>query len=364
MKKVLIIGHTNKMGGVETFIKNTTLRSNKEKLQYYFLVHGYETCLFKDEIENFYGRECFTFIPSIKKKPLKTILMLNEFYKSHHDFDYIHLQTGAASEIVYTVPFSIKYNIPLIVHSHNGGNLTSSINHQLFIPIVNKFSDIKLSCSKLAAEYMFGKDKAEEAIIIPVGIDLNKFKYNHVVRKEFRERFDIGKDTFVIGVVGRFTQQKNQLFAIRIYKEFIKQYKNSLLILKGQGELEENLRKTISELGLSKKVLMINRLDCMSDMYSAMDVFFMPSLFEGLPQVAVEAQANGLPCVFSDNISKEVDLSENNVFVNLENSNECWVSNLNVKIDEMDRYKGYDILKNKGYDISDTIKKLEEVYNV
>lgn len=362
--KILIIGHTNVMGGVETFIRNTTLFSDKERVEYYYLVHGYDTCLFREEISKFYGENHFFFIPtSFRKKPLYTIKELRKFYKEHHDFDCIHLQTGAASEVVYCYPYCRKYNIPLVVHSHNGGNLSSFVSHQLFIPFINRWSDIRLACSRIAGKYMFGKKYGEDALVIPVGIDIDKFKYNQTDRDMFRKQYNISGNSFVVGVIGRFTEQKNQKFALDIFKEIMCINNDSILILKGQGELENDLRIKAQELGVSEHVIFINRLSDMERLYSALDVFLMPSLFEGLPQVAIEAQTNGIPCIFSDTISKEVLITRNNKMLSLECSPCIWAEKvINAVVSDDERKKGYDIVKSKGFDIKDTVRMLHDVY--
>lgn len=364
-KKILIIGHTNTMGGVETFIRNTTLHSDKNKVEFYFLIHGFDRCLFQDEINAFYGENHFYFIPRLKSSPVKTLTALNRFYKGHHSFDFIHLQTGSASELVYCYPYCRKYQIRLITHSHNGGNLNSFIDHQAFIKTVNRVSDIKLACSRAAAVYMFGEKAAKEALVIPVGIDIEKFRFSVEKRNSFRKQFRISGASDVIGVVGRFTKQKNQIYAVRIFERYLKMNPDTVLILKGKGELEDELQKLIHDLKIEESVRLINDLKDMSAMYSAIDVFLMPSLFEGLPQAAIEAQASGLPCVFSSQISKEVNLTENNCMVSLSAPPEAWCRALHHSIRSgVNREEGFRSVKNKGYDIYDTVKSLERVYGV
>ena len=363
-KKILIIGHTNTMGGVETFIKNTTLYSNKERIQYEYMIHGTDKCLFQEEITNFYGRNVFHFIPCFRLEPCKTISALKQFYREHNDYDYIHLQTGAASEVVYAYPYCKKYNISLIIHSHNGGNLRAAISHQLFVPLINKIVDKRLTCSRVAGIYMFGNKMGQKATIVPVGIDTERFKFSEVKRMKFRERYGIHNDTYIIGVIGRFTVQKNQLFAIEIFSEMLKYLPNSLLILKGEGELEGELREAVNSRKLSNRVMFINRIQNIEDLYCGLDVFLMPSLFEGFPQVAIEAQTCGLPCIFSDRITDEVNVTVHNKFLGLEQQQNSWVKALvsckGININE--RTQGYYDVKNANYDIHDTIKILENIY--
>lgn len=364
-KKILIIGHTNTMGGVETFIKNTTLYSDKKKTRFYFLIHGYDTCLFRDEINRFYGKNSFYFVPRFKDNPVKTVCALFRFYKKHHNFDFIHLQTGAAAEILYCFPYCLLYGIKVIVHSHNGGNLNSFFDHQAFRGLVKHITNIKLACSREAAFYMFGRKMGMKAKIVPVGIDINNFKFSQEKRDIFRKKYNLDEDKLIIGVVGRFTKQKNQDFAIKVFKEYHNINPDSVLILKGRGEMEGKLRKEINKSGAGQNILIINDLDDMSALYSALDLFFMPSLFEGLPQVSVEAQTAGLPCLFSNNISKEANITGLCTMLSLDDNIEKWVKAIELLVhQETDRNKGYILVKNKGYDIYDTVKILEDIYGV
>ena len=233
------------------------------------------------------------------------------------------------------------------------------------MPLVNRLADKKLACSRIAATYMFGKRNAQETIVIPVGIDLEKFKYQRSKREKFRKQYKISNDNLVVGVVGRFTKQKNQVFAITIFEYLYKKNIHSTLILKGQGELEEELIQKIKDVHLESEIIVINQIEHMEELYSAMDIFLMPSLFEGLPQVSVEAQASGLPCVFSDTISEEADLTGYNQRLSLECSPDIWADCiLDCFNKEIDRERGFLLVKEKGYEIRDTVKKLEEVYEI
>lgn len=136
MKKVLIIGLTERMGGVETFIYNTTIFSNKEHIQYDYLIHGADHAQFQKHLSEFYGNgEHFHFVSHFKSKPLKTIKELYSFYKNHH-YDAIHLQTGATFEIVYCFPYNFIFGIDVITHSHNGNGF-SNFQNAIFRPILN-----------------------------------------------------------------------------------------------------------------------------------------------------------------------------------------------------------------------------------
>ncbi|BCJ93405.1 glycosyl transferase [Anaerocolumna cellulosilytica] len=362
--KILIIGHTGKMGGVETFIRNTTLFSDKEKVQFDFLIHGYKKCLFAEEFSIFYNNtNHIYFLPKYKLNPVKTIAALWKFYKEHHDYKYIHIETGAATELLYCFPYYLFYGMKLIIHSHNGGNSESKLMQKALIPLVNVIADKKLACSDAAAVFMFGKVSATEAKLIYNGIDADKFRYSEKKRKDCRESFNIEETALVVGHIGRFSKQKNHTYLIEIFEEINKRQSNAFLLLTGTGELEGDVKEIVKKYQLQSKVIFTGLHDDTSDFYSAMDVFVMPSLYEGLPIVAIEAQASGLPCVFSDKISEQVRLTEQTEMLALEEGVSIWADRiLSLYATNIDRHKGVKTILNRGYDIHDTVRQLEQIY--
>jgi glycosyltransferase involved in cell wall biosynthesis len=364
--KILIIGHTGKMGGVETFIRNTTLFSDKDKVQFDFLIHGDKKCLFAEEFNSFYNnRNHIYFLPKFKKNPMKTIAALWKFYKEHHEYKYIHLETGAAAELLYCFPYYLFYGMKVIIHSHNGGNSEPKLLQKVLIPLVNVIADKKLACSDAAAVFMFGKMSAPEAKLIYNGIDADKFRYSEKMRKACRESFRIEENALVIGHIGRFSKQKNHSYLIEIFQEIYNRQPNAVLVLGGTGELEEDIKEKVKRYKLQSKVIFTGLQEDTSALYSAMDVFVMPSLYEGLPIVAIEAQASGLPCVFSNKISIQVRLTEQTEMAALEEGARNWadrILSLYFKSTSTDRYKGVKAILNKGYDIHDTVSHLERIY--
>ena len=153
-----------------------------------------------------------------------------------------------------------------------------------------------MCCSELAGRWLFG-DKAYDSgkvYLLNNAIDLDKFKYNESLRKEKRKELGIGEDTLVIGHIGRFVAQKNHTFLIDIFNELHKKNHNSLLLLVGQGPLKEEIENKVKELKLNDSVRFLGQRNDANELYQAFDVFCLPSLYEGLPVVGVEAQATGL----------------------------------------------------------------------
>lgn len=364
-KKILIIGLTERMGGVETFIYNTTRFSDSDKYEYDFLVHGTDHTVFEEEIKNFYqnDRNHFFFVPSFKKNPVKSYIELAKFYKKYgNSYDYVHLQTGATSEIVYVFPFALLYKFKVIVHSHNGNGYSPIVN-TLFKPIVNSVSSKRLSCSKEATEWLFGK-KNNNVQIINNGIDTNRFKYSEEQRNNIRSKYNLDKDTFVVGHIGRFSEQKNHKFLIDIFEKIVQKEKKAKLMLVGVGELEIEIKNIVHEKKLEDNVIFCGAQAITEAYYSAFDIFLMPSLYEGLPIVGIEAQSEGLPCYFSNNISDQIKITDNARLLSLKEDADYWSKQILSRNAIQNREEYADKVSNSGYSIKNTVKKLEKVYEV
>lgn len=361
-KKILIIGLTERMGGVETFIYNTTRFSDKSKYEYDYLVHGADYCVFEKEINEFYSDEKHIyFIRKYKQNPLGCIKDLLHFFRTNgKKYTYVHLQTGATSEILYIFPFCMFNKFKIISHSHNGNGYSPIIN-KLFQPIINWVSHKKLSCSEMASIWLFGNKHANEAVIINNGIDTEKFMYDVEKRNIIRKQYGIN-DEFIIGHIGRFSEQKNHEFILKILKEILKVNPNSKLILVGTGEKEEFIKDLCFKMKIEKHVIFAGSHLDVESYYSAFDVFLMPSLYEGLPIVGIEAQSEGLPCFFSKNISDKICITDRANMLSLSNTPAEWATMITNIGCTSEREKYSKIVKENGYDIRGTVKQLESIY--
>lgn len=201
---------------------------------------------------------------------------------------------------------------------------------------------------------MFGIDNTA---VIRNGIDLNRFCDVRKSKAEIKKDLGINEKTYVIGQVGRFAYQKNPEFTVDVFSELLKKREDSCLLLVGRGKGEEDLRKQITSLGLKDKVKMLISREDIPELLHAMDVFILPSRFEGLGIVLIEAQAAGLPCVVSDSIPKEAFQSEKITRLSLQDSKEKWVDAL---LNPRGNIEEYGDIHN--YDMNREIKKLESLY--
>lgn len=362
--KVLVVGLSDLIGGVETFIYNIMINSNKEDVIYDFLIIGDKKPVFEKEIFNFYNGENHIFyVPNYKDGIFKAIKELNKFYLTKgKEYKYIHLNTCTATKVIYCFPYYLRNKTKIITHSHNG-NGRMSFNNKIFRPIVNLISFKRFSCSDLASKWLFGNKSVSKVKLINNGIDTKKFEFNLEKRINIRQRYNINDKCFLIGNVGRFMEQKNHSFLIDIFSEIKKSNPNSKLLLIGDGILKSDIKRKIESYGLRDSVIFAGIQYDVSEFYSSMDLFILPSLYEGLPIVAVEAQCSGLKCVFSDTISKQVDLLGYSNFYPLQEPAKYWADKIlkeNYIVE--DRIGCSKVVKDKGYDIKDTARYLEDIY--
>ena len=247
-----------------------------------------------------------------------------------------------------------------IAHSHNT-KIDKDYRYLIKVAarsVITKYANTYMSCGEEAGKFLF---KNKKFTVLNNAIDVKKFEYNEDSRKKVRRELNINVDSFVIGHVGRFTYVKNQTFLIDIFKKILETNPNSNLILIGMGPDEEMLKIKIQELNIEEKVkILINRAD-VNELYQAMDCFVMPSLFEGLPVVGVEAQASGLPCVFSKNISQEVLISSTSVMVPLNESVDEWC-NVILNVGKKRNINAKEDVRKKKYDVKTEAETLMNMY--
>ena len=359
MKKIIRVLHVvpnMNSGGIENLIMNIYRNIDREKLQFDFLVHYNKRSYFDDEIEKL-GGKIYRFPVLENKNLIKYLIDLNRFFSLHREYKIIH---GHMSSLAFFyLGLAKKNGIPVrIAHSHGSSHLKSIkgyLKHIMFrLAKIN--ANYYFACSTEAGKYLFGNKSKFK--IIPNAIDLNKFKFDNKKRIEIRKKLGL-KYKFVIGHVGRFSMEKNHDFIIDIYNAYFKINKNSALVLIGVGELEKKIKEKINELNLNDNVLMLGLRNDVADLYQAMDLFLMSSIYEGLPLTGIEAQESGLCCLFSDTITKEVKISNNIKFLSLSDSCEKWAEEI-AKSENYDRLnvEMHDSL----FDIKNLAKRLEKFY--
>lgn len=216
------------------------------------------------------------------------------------------------------------------------------------------------ACSKIAGEWLYKKEICNSDMkVMYNAIDLEKFKYNVKVREKLKEELAL-KNNFVIGHIGRFDYQKNHNFLIDVFIDVCKRIPTAKLILIGVGKLKNEIISKIEENHICDKVLLYEKIDNVNEMLQVMDVFVLPSRFEGLPFVLIEAQAAGLKCIASDNITAEAKILNATELLPL--NRKLWIEKICEVNKGYERVDTSNILRDYGYDINTQIKKLEKAY--
>ncbi|WP_455630340.1 glycosyltransferase family 1 protein [Megamonas sp.] len=312
-------------GGVESVIMNYYRNIDKTKIQFDFVIDGYEKSLLDDEILSLGGR-----VYKVEPYSKNIFKYMYQIYRIVKDNNYEIVHSNMNTLAVFSLFAAWLAGAKVrILHNHSTAVKSEklrSVMKYILRPFAPIFANRYMACSFLAGEWMYGKKKmqAGKVKVLNNAIDVDKFAYNPEMRKELRDELNISEDTLVIGHVGRFMYQKNHDFLIDIFKEIHIQKANSLLLLIGDGPLRHIIEEKVKNYNLQDSVKFLGLRKDVKDLYNVMDVFVLPSWYEGLPVVSVEAQANGLPCFVSDRVSKECKLSSSMNFVSLDKLANHW----------------------------------------
>lgn len=343
--------------GLETMLMNYYRNMDCSKIQFDFLTHRGDIGAYEEEIKSM-GGNVFHAPRLYPKYYIKYFEYMKTFFENHPEYLIIHSHIDSMSFF------------PLLAAKDNGVQIRIGHSHSskldkdfkflikyIALKMMPKVANVHFACGDIAGRFMYPKG---DFTIIHNAIDLECFSFNEQLRKEVREKLNL-QNQFVIGHVGRYCYIKNQLFLLDIFNEILRKRPDSALVLVGKGEDEQKIREKARELGIDDKIILLIDRGDVRELYQAFDIFVMPSIFEGLPVVGVEAQANGLPCVFSDNISHEVILTSNASYLRLDSGARDWawrILNTNICRNENATTE----LKEKGYDIKIEAKKLQDWY--
>lgn len=364
MIRVLVYGISPVVGGVSEYMMNLFRNIDRKKVSFDFIING-DYCEYEKEI-NKLGGKVFYITPK-KVSLIKNIKELSVIFKRcryTHKIFYFN-----TSGIYYILPFLLsklnKYRI--ITHAHNTKCTEmkeyTHILHYLNRIIVRKLSDYRFTCSELAGEWVYGTryyiKNADSIRTINNAVDCIKFKFNKEKRIVNREKLGISEEQLVIGNVGRLDYQKNHNFLLEVFYEAVKENSNIILIIIGDGTLKNELIEKAKKLNISDKVKFLGMRRDIDELMQVMDIFVLPSFFEGFPITLVEAQAAGLKCLVSNTVTKTVALTESVEFNDLNNSAKSWAE----KILELDTEKkdNYSTLCQKGFDIKSQVREIQEL---
>ena len=355
--RILHIVQRMEAGGTQSFLMNLYRNIDRSKIQFDFLVEYEEKEFYDDEIISLGGKIYYTNF----RKTLNVIKFkrtMSDILKNHPEYKIVHIHATAIGKICTDV--ARKCGIKTIIaHTHNN----SAVKDWKYYPKIllrklytNGPTDF-FACSEDAGRYTF---KNKKFIVIYNAIDIDKFLFKQEVREDFRKELNI-EDKFVIGNIGRLHEQKNQSFLIDIFYEIQKIKDNAILLIVGKGPLENELKEKVSNLGINNKVYFLGNRKDVERIYQGMDVFVLPSLFEGLGIVAVEAQVSGLPVVASTGVAKEANITHNIQNIDLNDSIDTWKEAI-CKSNVESRSSVENIVRNSKFDVKNNAKFLQEFY--
>lgn len=360
--RILVYGMvgTNR-GGIETFLINMNRKMSDDTIFDYVIEE--EGCIHESAIKEKKGE---IFYISSRSKSLRRNIEDNKALlkklRDTHDVVYFNLSSLSWIE---PIKIALTNSYKVYVHSHNAEFIAANNDffhktmHYINKIRLSKYKITRLTCSKPATDFMFGN--SQKVIMIHNAIETEKFKYNEDVRREIRKKLRI-ETKKVIGFVGRINDQKNPLFLPEIIKEVLEIRSDAVLIIIGDGPMRKQLENVIENLNIYDKCILTGNITNVNEYMQAFDIFVLPSLHEGLPYVAIEAQTSGLKCVLSDKITPEVNITGNVVFLPIDNPKE-WGLYISKALEqgEKDRYQWYDYIKGTHFDINTEAKELETV---
>ena len=358
MVKILQISPTlNFCGGVENYIMNYYRLVDKNEFCFDFAYHQFSEPNFVEEIHKLGGKTYK--LPEFSIKNVKKIE--KEFSKileeNHYDAIHCHQANGA---FLY-MRIAKKHGINVrIIHSHQtmaADKFTHKIRNIPLLYLGKRRSNVYFACSNLAGEFLF---KKKDFFVVNNAVDTTRYSYNLEMRQKLRKELDIKDETYVIGHVGRFCNQKNQPFFLRIARDLLSfGFKNFKIVLVGSGETFELMQTLIKKEDLEDHFILMGARTDTFDLYNMFDLFVLPSNYEGLPVVGVEAQYNGLRIITSTNVTQELNFSGKVEYLKLDNS-EDWANG----IIEAAKTKPSRVLETPypQYDIKQQCKNLEEKY--
>lgn len=360
--RILVDGIPKNKGGIGTLLMNI-VQCNRENntnrddsFEFEFLVpYGSE---YVNDLEAYACK--YYFVPSITNISYrKTICKILKNGK----YDYIWINNSSKVNIWLLKMGKKIGNARIITHVHGTRSeekglkafvfkILEKINRKEYLNLV----DIPMACSQAAAKYFYGNDFGNNIVILNNGINLKKFVFNKGKRNIIRRELGFDNSDVVVGTIGRLTKAKNYDFVINITRELPDNYKTIII---GDGEEYHDIKKSIKINGLEKRISMLGLKNNVNDYLSAMDIFIMPSLYEGMPFSLIEAQANGVKCIVSDRITREADLTGKVIFLDITNAN-IWKEVI-INQRDLTHEDNSNIITDSGYDIMSSYIKFKSI---
>ena len=360
--RVLHVFNFFDQGGIENFVMNVYRNIDTSKIQFDFAFPKNINGCFDDEAKAL-GANIY-FFDSDKKSFWNYYKNLSCIIKAYGPYAAVHSHIYFFSGYIMFIAklCGVKTRIS---HSHETQKgrkqtLIRRIYENAMRLMIKKNATDWLCCSNQAGEYVFGKDIPYQ--VLYNGIDLNRFVYRPDNRERIRKELAIEGNKVILNV-GRFADQKNHQFTLKIFKELTDRSDDYRLILIGGGPLEKMIREKCKEYGFYEKCVFLHNIQNTEDYYCAADVFILPSLYEGLGIVLVEAQATGLPTIISDKVTKEVGMTDLAHYLSIENSEKEWADIIEQQVSKRFERTEYNCkIVGSEFDITKTVRSLTKIY--
>lgn len=349
--------------GIETMLMNYYRHMDRSRIQFDFLANKPKPGDYDDEIRAMGGRIWVS--PGLKPSKYPAYMaFMKQLLQEHPDIRVVHAHNEAMG--FYALRGAQRAGLPLrIAHAHNTRIICDykwplKMLCKAMLPSV---ATQLCACGVDSGVYFFGRERWDrQGHLIHNAIDVRRFRYQPELRAQLRREYGLG-DGPVIGHIGRMNVQKNHRRLLNIFAELAGRRPDARLVLIGVGELEQETRALATRLNIADRTLFLGLREDVNAWYQAMDLFLMPSLFEGLPVVGVEAQAAGLPCVFSEAVTQEAVLLQDSCRLSLKTPDDAWADALLHLLEQKrDRSAGAQRVSQAGFDITREAQRLTDWY--
>lgn len=361
MRVLHVLGDLNTGGGIENFVMNVYRNIDCSLVQFDFLVNTFSN---DTKEENHYEKEIKTRggkvykMTAFTKNPIINLIEQNKFFKTQK-YDAVEVHSGSPLKYIYCATAKKHKVKTTIFHAHGASDNPKSFLHKYTEKKLKKYCDFKFACATKAGLYVYG-DNADVKIV-PNAIDVEKFKYDTGSRAQKRKELNI-EEKFVVGHIGRMSPEKNHKFLLEIFKEIHRKNNSAMMLLVGDGLLRGAIEKQASDFGLKDSIIFAGQRSDIPELLCAMDVFVFPSLWEGLGIALIEAQTNGLPCLVSDVVPDEANITELVENISLKETADFWARKALSYVNGYERRRMQTEVTQAGYDIKDVAKWLQDFY--
>lgn len=367
MKKILHMTPPIVNNGVYKYIFSNLKYIDKSKYEFAFLTQANADLKATEEFKK-YGFKIHNFTTTQRERPEKFRQEIVDILS--RDYDVLQLHTSFWRGFLIE-EIAMEIGMPkVIVHSHSSNiDIDNPVKraqmmeeHLRFKSAFSKeYATDFWACSHLAADWLYGDSVPKDEIkIMRNAIEVEKYAFDQDKRDYYRKLLGL-EGKFVLGNTCRFEYQKNHEFLIRVFAQVHARNENAVLLLVGGGQKLSQIKKLVKDLGLEERVIFLGWRDDVADILQAMDLYCLPSLFEGLPIVLVEAQAAGLPCLVNDTVTQEAKIIGTTEYIPL--IEEDWIERIEFFLCGFERYDTTKEIQVAGFDIKQQIKVIEKEYS-